>query len=155
MQIFKLSLILAFLLVQGCSSEPEKPEPPPTIISAKIAVSGKANPDVSGRPSPIVIRMYELKSLGKYVEGDFYDLFENYDSSLGSDLLSSEQFHLKPGDIKTLKHEVSADTRFIAVVAAYRDIDRAVWRDSIMIPAEKTTDLFVFAEPLTVSIWKK
>lgn len=155
MQLFKISVFLAFLLLQGCSSEPERPEPLPTIISAKIAIAANANPDVSDRPSPIVIRLYELKSIGKYVEADFFALFDDYESSLGSDLLGSEQFHLKPGELHHLTHEVSPETRYIAVAAAYRDIDRAVWRDSIMIPAEKTTDLLVFVEKLSVSIWKK
>lgn len=154
-KLFNISLMLALLGLQSCSSEPEKPEPPPTIISVKIAVSPKANPDVDGRPSPVVVRLYELKSVGKYVEADFYGLFEKYDSSLGSDLLGSEQFHLKPGQVHTVTHEVPHETRFIAVAVAYRDIDRAVWRDSIMIPAEKTTDLLVFVEDLTVGIWKK
>ncbi len=156
MKLFKLTVLLAFFLVQGCSSEPEKPEPPPTKINAKIAISAKANPDVDGRPSPVVVRLYQLKSIGNYVEADFFELFEKYDSALGSDLLGSEQYHLKPGDVHLLKDmEVSPETRFIAVVAAYRNLDKAVWRDSIMIPAEKTTDLLVFVEELTVSIWKK
>lgn len=155
MNIIKISLVLAILLLSGCSSDPEKPEPPPTVIALKIAISAKANPDVNNRPSPIVIRLYELKSIGKYVEADFYALFDKYDSSLGGDLLDSEMFHLKPGDIHTLTKEVSPETKFIAVSAAYRDVDRAVWKDSISIPAEKTTDLLVFVEKLTVGIWKK
>lgn len=148
-------LILLVFLLLGCSSSPEKPEPPPTVMDAKIAVSAKANPDVNERPSPVVVRIFELKSLGKYTELDFYDLFENYDSKLGADLLNSEQFHLNPGDMHTFTRDVSPDTQFVAVIAAYRNLNRAIWRDAIAIPTEKTTKLFVFVDKLDISIWKK
>jgi type VI secretion system protein VasD len=87
---------IASLTLFGCSSDPEKPAPekpvtvaeppqkaPPTTVQVHMVVSEQANPDLNERPSPIVIRIYELKSLGKFEEGDFYKLFENYDSLLG------------------------------------------------------------------------
>ena len=153
--LFGSTFLVLFLLLMGCSSDSEKPELPPTIINLKIAISTEANPDVNSRPSPVVIRVFALKSIGQYVEADFYALFDDYQSALGSDLVDSDMFHLKPGDVKTVTKELSADTRFMAVLVAYRDINRAVWKDVIAIPTEKTTPLLVFVEKLTVGIWKK
>lgn len=155
MKNLKTGLILLAFILPGCGGSPEKPEPPPTVVDAKIAVSAKANPDINKRPSPVVVRLYELKSLGKYTESDFYISFEDYESKLGADLLNSEQFHFNPGDIHTLKHDVSPDTNYIVVVAAYRNLDRAIWRDAISIPTEKTTKIFVFVDELDISLWKK
>lgn len=155
MKTLNIGVILLVFILLGCSSTPENPEAPPTIVDAKIAVSAKVNPDINSRPSPVVVRIFELKSLGKYTESDFYGLFENYESKLGSDLLNSEQFHLNPGDIHTLNHEVSPDTHYIAVIAAYRNMNRAVWRDAIAIPIEKTTRILVFVDKLDISVWKK
>lgn len=159
---------IVILAMFGCSSDPEKPapekpvaaaEPPPkaspTTVKVHMIVSGDANPDIDGRPSPIVIRIYELKSLGKFEEADFYKLFENYDSQLGPELVASEQYNLKPSDVSIIKRTLSAETRYIGVSAAFRDINQAIWKDTLELPDEKTTDLLVFIGRLNISVWKK
>ncbi len=50
MQNLKTGLILLAIILQGCSSSPEKPESPPTIVDVKIAVSANANLDIDIRP---------------------------------------------------------------------------------------------------------
>lgn len=149
---------LAFMLLVllfGCESVPEKPVAEERFVDTKIAVSTEVNPDINNRPSPIVIRIYQLKNLGTYTESDFYGLFEDYESVLGSDLLSTEQFHLNPGDMDTVIKNIAPEAQYIAVIAAYRDLDRAMWRDSIIIPAEKTAQFLIFVDKLSISVWQK
>ena len=156
-------LLIAILALFGCSSDPEKPVPvaepspkaPPRTVQLHMVVSEQANPDVDERPSPIVIRIYELKSLGKFEVGDFDKLFENYDSYLGPELIGSEEYHLKPGDVNIIKRTLSDETRYIAVSAAFRDINQALWKDTIQLTDEKITDVLVFIEKLNISVWKK
>ncbi|BCG65726.1 MAG: type VI secretion system protein VasD [Methyloprofundus sp.] len=156
MHIIKRGLILLSLLVLGCSASTEKPvDTEPLAITTQVAVSAMVNPDINNRASPIVVRIYELQSLGKYTESDFSELFEKYESILGAELIRSEQYHLNPGDNRILKEDLAAGTEFIAVVAAYRDLNQAIWRDATVIPADKTTKLFVFVDKLGISIWKK
>ncbi len=163
MRATSVIFFIVTLVMFGCSSDPEKPvavaEPPPKVapitVQVRILVSEQANPDIDGRPSPIVIRIYELKSLGKFEDGDFYKLFENYDSQLGPELIVSEQYHLKPGDVNVIKRTLSAETRYIGVSAAFRDINQAIWKDTLELTDEKTTDLLVFIENLNISVWKK
>ncbi len=154
MNIIK-SFVLLSLLLSGCGTSPEKPEAPPTVVNAKIAVSAQANPDINNRASPIVVRIFELKSLGTFNESDFYGLFDNYESVLGSDLLGSEQIHLNPGDIHTKKQTTAPGTQYIAVIAAYRDLNQAVWRDYVALPAGKETQIMIVVDKLAISIWKK
>jgi type VI secretion system protein VasD len=161
MTIRSIPLFLALtLILVGCGAEPVKEEPkeppktPETKIQVNIAVGRLVNPDINGRPSPIVVRLYELKNIGKFEEADFYKLFENHEASLGSDLLATEKFHFRPGDWKALGHTVSPDTKYIAVTAAFRDFNQAVWRDSIAIEPAKTTELSVVLDNLNVSITK-
>ncbi len=155
-------LLIATLVLSGCSSDPEKPasvpEPTPKApitVQLHMIVSEQANPDINERPSPIVIRIYELKSLGKFEEGDFDKLFENYESHLGPELIVSEQYHLNPGDVNIIKRTLADETKYIAVSAAFRDINQAIWKDKIQLTDEKITDLLVFIEKLNVSVWKK
>ncbi|WP_411727013.1 type VI secretion system lipoprotein TssJ [Methyloglobulus sp.] len=155
MYIITTAILFITLMLGGCGSEPKKEEPPETKIQVNIFVSAQVNPDVNGRPSPIVVRLYELKNIGKFEEADFYKLFEDHEGYLGSDLLASEKFHFKPGEIKALGHAVSPDTKYIAVTAAFRDFNQAVWRDFIAIESAKTTELFVVLESLNVTIKKQ
>lgn len=147
------------LFLSGCSSSPDQPELTPLVaarsINTKVLVSGQVNPDDEGRASPIVIRLFELKNLGTYNQSDFYGLFENYKSVLGSDLLASEQIHLKPGEIRTIKHDTVPGTQYIAVVAAFRNIDQAVWKNSIAISAGNSAQIMLFVDKLAISLWKK
>ena len=163
------TVIFIFILVMfGCSSDPEKPAPEkpeavaeptpkasPTTAKIHMIVSEQVNPDIDERPSPIMIRIYELKSLGKFEEADFYKLFENYDSQLGPELIASEQYNLKPGEMSVIEREFSADTRYIGVAGAFRDINQAIWKDTIELKDEKTIDLLIFIEKLNISVWKK
>lgn len=156
--------MLLALVLFGCGSEPKKEasvQPkeaqvtPETKIKVNISVIDSVNPDINGRPSPVVVRLYELKNIGKFEEADFYKLFENHEAALGPDLLTSEKFHFRPGDTKSLGHTVTPDTKYIAVTAAFRDFNKAVWRDSIAIEPAKTSELFVTLDNLNVSITKK
>jgi type VI secretion system protein VasD len=158
--MYKYILVILFttLTLNGCGSDPKKeePKPPPeTKINVRISVSSLVNPDIDGRPSPVVLRLYELKNIGKFEEADFYKLFEDHEGALGSDLVASEKFHFKPGDTKTLDHTVSSDTKYIAVTASFRNFNQSVWRDSIAIEANKTSELVVVLDSLNVSIKKK
>lgn len=152
-----LALILLVLLLIGCNASPEKLEnnEAQVMTDIKITASTLLNPDINNRPSPVVIRIYELKSLGVYTESDFYGLFDDYESVLGKDLISSEQFHLNPGDMRIVKNSISPETQYIAVIAAFRDINRAMWRDSIIISAEEAAQLLIFVDKLSISVWKK
>ena len=158
--MFNITLLIALLtlLLGGCGSDPAKPEPsaplepPKTLIDAQIIVSCQVNPDINGRPSPIVMRIYELKTLGKFEDADFYKLFNEYAAVLGDDLIASEKFHLRPDDAKTIKNTVSPETKFIGVTAAYRDLNQAVWRGSIPIEAGKTNEFMVKLDQLSVNI---
>lgn len=148
MNFIRLLTILSIIFLSGCGASP-------TVINATFNVSNEVNPDLTGRPSPIVVRVYDLKSLGIFEAADFYSLFDNPESLLGSDLLNSVQFHLNPGDSQTYNHTASPETNYFAVTAAYRKLNHAVWRDHIIIPVEKTTDLIITLEKSNVSIAKK
>jgi type VI secretion system protein VasD len=155
MRYFFLLFCWFSLLLEGCGSEPPKPEPMeplPTFIQAKISVTNEVNPDVTGRPSPIILHLFELKDIGKFEVADFDSLFQNYEAFLGGDLVRSEEFHLRPGDTKIVKHAVAPETKYIAVSAAYRDLNQAVWRASIPIKHAKTTRLLILVDKLNVSI---
>jgi type VI secretion system protein VasD len=156
-----ISLLQGILV--GCASSPPPPPPPPpplpeppkpTLVQTKVESSADLNPDINGRPSPIVLRIYELRSLSAFNEADFFALHESDTELLGQDLKAKEVMELMPGEQHAFTRELQPDTRYLAVVAAYRDLEQARWRAALEIPAHQTTPLVIWLERLAVSIKK-
>jgi type VI secretion system protein VasD len=85
------------------------------------------NPDVTGRPSPVLLRLYELKAPANFDQADFFSLYQQAQDVLGADLLARDEFLLRPGETRTLERVVEPDARYLGLLAAYRDLDHALW----------------------------
>lgn len=122
------------LALAGCASGPPKPAE----VTGSIQSSADVNPSAARRPSPIVVRVYELKSVAVFNASDFMSIYQKDQAELGADLVGKEEFVLSPGETKTFAKKLSPDTRFLGVVAAYRDLERARWRSTVAIqPGQK------------------
>jgi type VI secretion system protein VasD len=145
-------VLVTILVVSGiaCGGKTPPPAPaaaPPSItiaapVEAKIKaamtiVAGKdANPDGGGRPSPVVVRIYQLKTDGAFSAADFDALYDDDQKTLGIELISRDEFVLAPAERRTLDVAVASETRFVGAIAAFRDIRNAQWR--ALIPAPRT-----------------
>ena len=117
-----LMLFSAWML-SACASKPVV-----TPVTLTVAASVDVNPDSRNRASPILVRVYALKSTGPFDNADFFSLFEKDQATLGAELVQREELLLKPGDSRLLKMTLAADVKAIAVMGAYRDLERARWR---------------------------
>ena len=129
------------MLVMACASPPKPP--PPTIVQASVEALANVNPDVRGRPSPVVVKFYELKSLAVFDSADFFSLFERDREILGADLVAREEFQLVPGGRRTFERTLQPDTRYLGVVAAFRDLERSVWRAAVPVVPNQTVPLAI------------
>jgi type VI secretion system protein VasD len=130
-------LVASAVLLSACAAKPPKPAP----AHAELIVSGDVNPDASGRASPVVVRVYQLRNDGEFNGADFFSVYEKEKETLGASLVSREEYVLAPGENRKLELPLNAETRFIAVVAAFRDIRTARWRAISRPPEKKLTDL--------------
>jgi type VI secretion system protein VasD len=130
-------LVASALLLSACAAKPSKPAP----AHAELSVSADVNPDASGRASPVVVRVYQLRNDGEFNGADFFSVYEKEKETLGASLVSREEYVLAPGENRKLELPLNAETRFIAVVAAFRDIRTARWRAISRPPEKKLTDL--------------
>ncbi|GAA4333553.1 hypothetical protein GCM10023144_24930 [Pigmentiphaga soli] len=140
--------ILCAAGLAACAGKPPPPPPPPppTVALVSLAAAADANPDARGRASPVSLRIYELRSRAAFDSADFFSLYSRDRETLGADLANKDERVLKPGDSAQFKLDPKPDTRFIGVVAAYRDIERANWRAVAEIPPNKTTPVRVRVE---------
>jgi len=82
---------------------------------------------------------------------DFFSLYERDKETLGADVLAREEFQLMPGDKRQFQRPTQADTRFVAVVAAFRDLERAQWRAASAVPLNQTTPIVIKLDGSKVS----
>jgi type VI secretion system protein VasD len=145
-------VVLAAALV-GCGSSPPPP-PPPGIIDLTIEAAPDVNPDPSGRPSPVVVRVYQLASDAKFKAVDFFQLFDRESATLAADLVFREELMVVPGQATKLSTPLKQGGQSVGVVAAFRDIDRAQWRATVEVPPNGTTPLGAKLSGTAVSLAK-
>lgn len=87
----------------------------------------------------MLVRIYELRSVAAFNRADFFALFERDKEHLAAELVSREELPLMPGGKPQAITTLRSDTRYLGVIAAFRDIERAQWRASTPIFVNQTT----------------
>ena len=126
--------------------------PKPTRLEVSIEASPNLNPNAEGRPSPIVMRFYELSSADVFETSDFFTLYDNEMATLGKFILFRDEMNIKPGQLKTFKREAKPETRYIGVIAAYRDLDNARWRGILEVKPHEKYKMMIHLGSLSVSV---
>ena len=135
-QFVKKSIIISLstiFILSGCGIFGGTSEPEAITVDLIISASKKLNPDMENRASPIVIRIYQLTQIDTFNNSDFFALYENDQTLLAKDLKYREELEIQPGQSTTTSLEVSANSKYIAVLAAYRDLDKAQWKSFLEI----------------------
>ena len=145
---------LLVLCMASCGSKPPKPPPPPPPTKAALVVAADVNPDVGGRPSPIVVRLYQLKEEGAFNSASYFALSDKEQETLGPSLVSREEYELKPGETRELVLRIAPEARYLGAVAGYRDLNNSKWK--ALSPAPEAGGLLDFARKhkLIVSVGK-
>jgi len=140
-------LVLGIALLVGCSSGPP-------LVQGTIKAEPAVNPDRGGRPSPIVVRVYELKAVAAFNGADFFSLYDKEQETIGGDLVGREEFLLQPSESRQYRRQFQPDTKFIGVIGAYRDLEQSRWRQVMPVPAKgkATVTIGVQARAITLEI---
>ena len=133
-----LTAFAALVLLAGCSSM--SPYSTVTKLNLKLTASDQLNPDLNGRPSPIVVRLYELKHPVAFENADFFSLYERAKESLVPDMVATEELELRPGETVELKLSVEEGSPYVGVLAAYRDLPDSKWRYTLQVTPMDVTD---------------
>ncbi|QMV63568.1 type VI secretion system lipoprotein TssJ [Pseudomonas berkeleyensis] len=130
-RLLSLALCAVLLTLAGCAAM--SPYSTMTKLDLSLTGSDQLNPDLHGRPSPIVLRLIELKHPVAFENADFFSLYQRPKEALAPDLVTLEELELRPGETRELKVSVQEGSRYVAVLAAYRDLPEANWRYVIAI----------------------
>jgi type VI secretion system protein VasD len=133
-------------VLAACASAPK-----PTEITGTMQASANVNPSVSKRPSPLLVRVYELKTATAFNNADFVSLYQRDQAELGAEMVGREEMILNPGESRPITKIATPETRFIGVLAGYRDLDHAKWRSVVPIQPGQKQRIVISAEELTIT----
>ena len=120
------SMLLVLGLLAGCSTL--SPLSTLTKLDLTVTASDDVNPDLHGRPSPVVVHLLELRHPVAFENADFFSLYDRAEQTLPKDWVNSEELELRPGEQLALKLSVEPRSRYVGVLAAYRDLPHVQWR---------------------------
>jgi type VI secretion system protein VasD len=136
--VLSLVTVTTVLLLSACAGAPKKEK-----LGLSINATADVNPDMQGRPSPVILYIFELNSVEQFNGLDYVGLTQPSGAALGTSLLAKKQEILQPGTSSELPLELDPQTTIIGLVAGYRDIDNATWRTSVPINQGKTKQLSI------------
>ena len=125
-----LAALMILIIQTGCAVQPND------TISLQTSIQSTAtlNPDINNRPSPIVLTLYQLKNSLAFNEANFFALYNNAQEILGSTLIDKESIEMPPNQARQVDLDISNKTRYIGIIAAYRDPNNSKWRRIVQIP---------------------
>lgn len=143
---------LLLCLLQGCQMFGlfEDPPPPDPHRTLQIEAALDVNPDLYGRPSPVVLTLYQLSDAKAFLAADPASLMDAPPSN--PDWLKHDSFQLRPGEHLTRRFVPEPGVRLFGAVAQYRDLDNAQWRTVEVFQAQTPEALQIDLERARVSI---
>lgn len=131
-----MATLLAMLLA-GCSAL--SPLSSLTKLDLTLTAGERLNPDLHGRPSPVVVRLIELRHPVAFENSDFFSLYERAEQVLPKDWVNAEELELRPGERRVLKLSVAPHSRYVGVLVAYRDLPHVTWRWVVPVTPQRRT----------------
>ncbi|WP_242172306.1 MULTISPECIES: type VI secretion system lipoprotein TssJ [unclassified Pseudomonas] len=132
-----VSMLLLLGVLAGCSAV--SPFSTLTKLDVTLTAGDQVNPDLHGRPSPVVVHLLELRHPVAFENADFFSLYSNAEQALPKDWVGSEELELRPGERLSLKLRLEPGARFLGVLAAYRDLPHVQWRMVIPVTVQQLT----------------
>ena len=104
------------------AAAPAPPPPKPAVpLTLTVQTSSTVNPSESGRATPIVVRVYQLRSDVSFNAAPYEKLFDDAKGTLGQDLIGEPtSVTLRPSDQSTMSLMVAGDAKFVGVAACSR-----------------------------------
>jgi len=120
-----IAVLAVGAMLAACAEAPKQPDP--TVAQITFTTADDANPDPTGRPSPVVVFVYGMKAGAPFATAPM-------DQLLGGQLTDDSMTRVArmvivPG--KSVKKLITLpmDTTDVGIAVAYRQIETAKWRE--------------------------
>jgi type VI secretion system protein VasD len=123
-----------------------------TPVELTVVGGPTLNLNAQGRPSPVVVRIFDLGAAAAFEAADYTALFEHPGDALKTDLLAQEEFVLRPGDIQQHNRDLQPGVQVLGVAAAFRDMPHAVWHLTVPLTPGRRNFLLVDLDRNTIRL---
>jgi type VI secretion system protein VasD len=147
-RVFAVLLVLAAGALAACADKP----PPPATLDLTLNAAPSINPSLDNRPSPVSVRIYELTSLSNFQGAPFFNLLEGDVAALGPELMGKEEVVIAPGATRNVKKELKPTTRFIGLVAFFRDYESGIWRAQAEVKPNQENKLVAEVQTRSIAV---
>ena len=124
---FNLSVLLIMLIMGGvtvgCGSGVKD-------VRVTLLPTNRLNPDESGAPLSVIVRVYQLRNRERFERADFRALWKNDEKVLEGDLLERKEITVYP-EAKTsveLQVDQKKGVQFLGIMALFRKPEGEQWR---------------------------
>jgi type VI secretion system protein VasD len=121
---FFVGMIFLLLLIQitACGGKKQ------VRLNVAISAASNLNPDPSGNPLSVVVRIYQLKDSGRFERADYDALWKNEKETLADDLIQQIERVIHPGSQEIVDVQANPAAGFIGVLALFRNPSGDSWR---------------------------
>jgi len=149
----KMSVVCLCIILTACGATTENNVDFRYLISA----SSDINPDIEGRPSSVIVRVYQLANKINFENANYDALFESDHNALGTEFITLNEYFVDPNSQNDVDLKISENTKFIGVVVGYRSVDMVTWRTVMPVPEKsfwRDSGLEIKVEKLSVRVIK-
>jgi type VI secretion system protein VasD len=125
-------------------------EPKEASVEMTLTAGNQLNPNAQRRPSPVVVRVFDLKTPAGFEAANFDGLFERDRETLAAELVARDEFVLNPGDAKKIDRKLAPETKVLGVAVAFRELERASWRATVSVKPNAKNRIVVAVDGVTV-----
>ncbi|RQU74711.1 type VI secretion system lipoprotein TssJ [Burkholderia cenocepacia] len=129
---FAVSTVLSVLLLSACGAWQSVSDASSSayravffkqvkVLNVDLSAREALNPDDAGRATSVAVRVYQLKDRKLFDGASYEDLLKNDRTVLAQDLQANLAAVLNPGASASLTQPMQADTKYVAIVAFYRN----------------------------------
>ncbi|MCL9781230.1 type VI secretion system lipoprotein TssJ [Vibrio sp. S4M6] len=113
-----LYLLVLVCLISGCSIRPKDVTEPHLVVN--IQAASNINPNTEGKPSPVVLRIYELADSQAFEQADFVHLYNDEQKTLKDSLLLVRHLpSVMPDKSSQQVLPLASGTKYIGVIAGF------------------------------------
>ncbi|MFT8417248.1 MAG: type VI secretion system lipoprotein TssJ [Acetobacter sp.] len=135
--------------LSGCGA------PSPTRLNLTIVTTPQVNPNSLGRPSPVVVRIFDLANEDEFQTSSFDALYRNSSKDAGASILGTEEYEIAPASTRHIVLTLPDGTKSFGMIAAFRQIDHATWRLIVPLRLHRKNKINVIVGPSTVLLKPK
>jgi len=133
--------VLVLGLLGGLAGCTPPPPPPPTVVTLNLVADKDVNSTPGGAGAPLVTRIYQLSSDAAFSTAEFFQLFNQDQATLKTDLVKKDEYILAPGQTKTATLNPTDMVTTIGIFAAYQNFQTVTWRAVVEVAPHKTTTI--------------